>query len=43
MLVVNNYVKSMLKFISRIEMVLKGKLEIFVDCLCDKCTIHISN
>lgn len=35
MLAVNKSVKSMLNAITRLEMVLQGKLELFEDCLCD--------
>lgn len=38
MLAVNKSVKSMLNSITRLEMVLQGKLELFEDCLCDECT-----
>ncbi len=37
MLAVNKSVRSMLNAISRLEMVLQGKLELFEDCLCDEC------
>lgn len=37
MLAVNKSVKSMLDSITRLEMVLQGKLEMFQDCLCDEC------
>lgn len=38
MLAVNRSVKSMLNSITRLEMVLQGKLELFEDCLCEECT-----
>lgn len=37
MLKVNKSVHLMLGAITRLEMVLHGKLELFSDCLCDKC------
>lgn len=40
MLAVNKSVKSMVNAISRLEMVLQGKLEMFEDCLCTECSGH---
>lgn len=37
LLAVNKSVQMMLGAITRLEMVLQGKLELFGDCLCDKC------
>ena len=37
MLKVNKSVQMMLGAITRLEMVLQGKLELFGDCLCDEC------
>lgn len=37
MLAVNKSVESMLNSITKLEMVLQGKLELFKDCLCDDC------
>lgn len=34
MLAVNKSVNSMVKSITRLEMILQGKLELFEDCLC---------
>lgn len=42
MLAVNNSVKDMLSSITRLEMVLQGKLELFQDCLCDECPPHVA-
>lgn len=38
MLAVNKSVRDMVGSITRLEMVLQGKLELFEDCLCDECT-----
>ena len=38
MLAVNKSVESMLNSITKLEMVLQGKLELFKDCLCDECS-----
>lgn len=40
MLAVNKSVESMLGAVTRLEMVLQGKLELFKDCLCEKCPTH---
>lgn len=40
MLAVNKSVECMLGAVTRLEMVLQGKLELFKDCLCDKCPPH---
>ncbi len=37
MLAVNKSVRSMVNAISRLEMVLQGKLELFEACLCTEC------
>ena len=37
MLAVNKSVENMVKSITRLEMVLQGKLELFEDCLCEAC------
>lgn len=39
MLAVNKSVNSMISSITRLEMVLQGKLELFGDCLCNHCPI----
>lgn len=41
MLDVNKSVKSMLNAITRLEMVLQGKLELFENCLCEECPAHV--
>lgn len=38
MLAVNKSVRDMVGAITRLEMVLEGKLELFEDCLCEECT-----
>ncbi len=38
MLAVNKSVQSMVNAISRLEMILQSKLELFDDVLCDECT-----
>lgn len=38
MLAVNKSVKSMVNAITRLEMVLQSKLEMFEDCLCTNCS-----
>lgn len=38
MLEVNKSVRDMVGAITRLEMVLEGKLELFEDCLCEECT-----
>lgn len=40
MLAVNQSVKSMVNAITKLEMVLQCKLELFQDCLCDECSSH---
>lgn len=40
MLAVNKSVESMLNSITKLEMVLQNKLELFQDCLCEDCTPH---
>lgn len=42
MLAVNKSVQSMLNSITRLEMVLQGKLELFGDCLCDDCPPQVN-
>lgn len=42
MLAVNKSVRDMVGSITRLEMVLQGKLELFEDCLCDECTPHVA-
>lgn len=37
MLTVNKSVESMVNTITRLEMVLQSKLELFKDCLCEEC------
>lgn len=37
MLAVNKSVRAMVNAITRLEMVLQGKLELFEDCLCTQC------
>lgn len=37
LLVINKSVQSMVNSISRLEMILQAKLEIFEDCLCKDC------
>ena len=41
MLAVNKSVESMVKSITRLEMILQGKLELFEDCLCEECEFPI--
>ena len=41
MLAVNKSVKAMVNSISRLEMVLQGKLELFEDCLCAECDMPV--
>lgn len=38
MLMINNSVKSMVNAITRLEMILQGKLELFEDCICEQCS-----
>ena len=38
MLAVNSSVQSMIGAVTRLEVVLQGKLELFKDCLCDTCS-----
>lgn len=38
MLAVNKSVQSMVSAITRLEMLLQSKLELFADCLCSDCT-----
>ena len=38
MLAVNKSVNSMVNSITRLEMLLQNKLQIFEDCLCEDCT-----
>lgn len=40
MLAVNKSVESMLGAVTRLEMVLHSKLDLFKDCLCDECSKH---
>lgn len=40
MLAVNQSVQSMVSAITRLEMVLQGKLELFQACLCEDCPPH---
>ena len=40
MLAVNKSVESMITSITKLEMVLQGKLELFKDCLCNECPVH---
>lgn len=40
MLAVNKSVEAMLGAVTRLEMVLHGKLDLFKDCLCDECPKH---
>ncbi|MEF9961871.1 MAG: hypothetical protein RSF69_02780 [Erysipelotrichaceae bacterium] len=37
LLAVNQSVKSMVNSITRLEMILQGKLELFTECLCTNC------
>ena len=39
MLAVNKSVENMVKSITRLEMVLQGKLELFEPCLCTDCPV----
>lgn len=39
LLAVNASVKSMVNSISRLEMILQTKLELFEDCICNSCDI----
>lgn len=43
MLAVNKSVKSMVDAISRLEIILHGKLELFEDCLCEGYSSYDSN
>lgn len=39
LLAVNKSVQSMMNAVTRLEMVLQAKLELFQDCLCTECVI----
>lgn len=39
MLMVNKSVQATVNSITRLEMVLQAKLELFRDCLCDECDV----
>lgn len=39
MLAVNKSVNGMVDSITRLEMLLQSKLQLFADCLCDECTV----
>ncbi|MGL5973061.1 MAG: hypothetical protein ACRCZK_05075 [Oscillospiraceae bacterium] len=39
LLAVNKSVQSMVSSITRLEMILQGKLELFNDCICEKCEV----
>lgn len=41
MLAVNKSVRSMVNSVARLEMILQGKLELFEDCLCNKCKTKV--
>ena len=41
LLAVNKSVESMVNSITKLEMVLQGKLSLFEDCLCDDCDLKV--